>query len=322
MGCFSKQRNFTWLRNHATSKYKKKTLEKLFTKGVISVTKTLPEIKIQDHIKLSEKQTAAFLQIKNHSINLLDGVTGSGKTEIYSKKIIALLSENADNSQALILLPEINLATHLIKRFETLFDKRLIVEWHSHLSGKQRIINMQKIIYGTGRIIIGARSAILLPYKAIKIIVVDEEHDSSYKQCDRISYNARDLAIMRNKHENVTILLCSATPSLETYYHAISGKFIHIKLSSQYHQVTRPQIKIINMRDSANSIFSDALINHINTNLIKGEQSLLFINKRGYASLVLCKKCSYRFKCINCSIYLTAHISTQKMFMPLLWISN
>ncbi|WP_333023983.1 replication restart helicase PriA [Wolbachia endosymbiont of Pentidionis agamae] len=255
----------------------------------------------------SEQQEASNKIINNlgkYSVTLLDGETGSGKTEVYLSVIANLISVEA-SAQVLILLPEIVLTSQLVDHVR----KRIlgnIAEWHSALTPKNRRNNWLNIVNGSVQIIIGARSALFLPYKNLKLIVIDEEHDSSFKQEHGVIYNARDMAIVLAKLENIPIILSSATPLLETIYNVKNGNYNHISLTKRFGGAELPQIKIVNMRNSKQWI-SHELFDEIKKTIEKTQQVMLFLNLRGYAQLVVCKKCGYKIHCPNCSIYLTYH---------------
>ena len=243
---------------------------------------------------------------------MLEGVTGSGKTEVYIASIAEILEKDA-HAQALILLPEIVLTGQLSERLHRYFTKVKIVEWHSALSPLQRKINWWKIVSGRAQIIIGARSALLLQYKKLEIIVVDEEHDSSFKSTNgRINYHARDMAIVRSKIENIPIILSSATPSLESFYNAQIDKFSHVKLSGRYGDFSLPDMNVIDMKKNKDKTrnkkwIADDLYAAMRSCISSGEQVLLFLNRRGYTPLTICSNCGYRLQCINCSAWLVKH---------------
>ncbi|CAO5678762.1 MAG: Primosomal protein N' [Holosporales bacterium] len=236
---------------------------------------------------------------------LLDGMTGSGKTEVYFHTIHRCL---LDQKQALVLLPEIALTEQWVMRFEQRFGFKPDL-WHSQITPKRRRELFEKIYSGAPCIVVGARSALFLPFQKLGIIVVDEEHDSSYKQEDQLIYNARDAAIVRAQHESCPIILASATPSLETYYNAVQGKYTLLSLKSRYGVEEMPSIHIIDRRDKKKSkaYISEPLQNAVGQALQRQEQSLLFVNRRGFAPLTLCQACGHRFECKSCSSWLTHH---------------
>lgn len=254
-----------------------------------------------------EQQVASDEIISNlneYSVTLLDGETGSGKTEVYLSAI-AKLVETVNSAQILILLPEIVLTSQLVNRVRGQISKNL-VEWHSGLTPKTRRNNWLNIASGNAQIIIGARSALFLPYKNLKLIIVDEEHDSSFKQEQGIIYNARDMAIILAKFENIPIILSSATPLLETIHHVKNGNYNHVKLTKRFGGAELPLIKVVDMRSNKQWI-SDELFESIKQTIEKNQQVMLFLNRRGYAQLAVCKKCGYKISCLNCAVWLTYH---------------
>ncbi len=295
------------------AKVRSSTLVQMFQENILeersySTTKSKPVV---CNINLSDQQKVAFQLICQHSkykAIFLEGVTGSGKTEVYLKVIFNILNKSS-NSQALVLLPEIILASQLEQRFNKYFTSVNIVTWHSSLSKKRRTNNWWEIVNGEAQIIIGTRSALFLPYKNLKIIVVDEEHDNSFKQgIGRINYHARDMAIIRAQKENILIILSSATPSLETFCNVKSGKFEHVVLSERHTKIELPDTHIVDMRKNRNGKFISAeLYAEILGSIEKKQQVLLFLNRRGYSSFMQCDNCSYKPQCINCSTFLTRH---------------
>ncbi|WP_168463944.1 replication restart helicase PriA [Wolbachia endosymbiont of Ctenocephalides felis wCfeT] len=258
--------------------------------------------------QLNHEQSAASCEIISnlgcYSVTLLDGETGSGKTEVYLSVIAQLIKDSCD-AQILILLPEIVLTSQLVNRICSQISGN-IVEWHSGLTPKTRRNNWLNIANGNAQIIIGARSALFLPYKNLKLIVIDEEHDSSFKQEQGIIYNARDMAIMLAKIENIPVILSSATPLLETIYHVKNGNYSHVKLTKRFGGAELPSIKVVDMRNSKQWI-SPELFEHIRQTIEKNQQVMLFLNRRGYAQLAVCRKCGYKIQCLNCAVWLTYH---------------
>lgn len=243
---------------------------------------------------------------KTHAVNLLDGVTGSGKTEIYFAAIAKILKES--QGQILILLPEIALTSQLLSRFESAFGFKAAL-WHSKITPKEKREIFYGLICGSTRVLIGARSALLLPFKDLKLVVVDEEHDSSFKQEDIFNFHARDMAVLKAKLEKFIVILSSATPSLETYVNASNGKYNNFILDEQFNQKTN-QINLIDLRKSklpSQEFISLELRAEITKNLANSQQSLLFLNRRGYAPVTLCKSCGQKVDCPNCSSHLVAH---------------
>ena len=240
------------------------------------------------------------------STTLLDGVTGSGKTEVYFEAIAAALKTEG---QVLVLLPEITLTSAWLSRFQKRFGV-LPAVWHSALTPKKRRDTWHAVLSGEARVIVGARSALFLPFQKLGLIVVDEEHDPSYKQEDGVLYQARDMAIVRAKIANAPIVLASATPSVETYANAQSGRYRHLILPDRFSGALYPDIRIADMRQKKKgpvTFLSPLLRQSLTDNLSAGNQSLLFINRRGYAPLVLCRSCGEKLKCPHCSAWLVEH---------------
>ncbi|WP_175837318.1 replication restart helicase PriA [Wolbachia endosymbiont of Litomosoides sigmodontis] len=209
---------------------------------------------------------------------------------------------NKGNVQVLILLPEIVLTSQLVNRIRGQISRNL-AEWHSELTPKTRRNNWLNIANGNAQVIIGARSALFLPYRNLKLIIVDEEHDLSFKQEQGITYNARDMAIILAKIENIPIILSSATPLLETIYHIKNGNYNHVKLTKRFGGAEFPLIKVVDMKSNKQWI-SDELFESIKQTIEKKQQVMLFLNRRGYAQLVICKKCGYKIPCLNCAVWL------------------
>ncbi|AHC39320.1 replication restart helicase PriA [Ehrlichia muris] len=263
-------------------------------------------------IMLSDEQRAAYNNIVNkisdYSVIVLDGETGSGKTEVYCKVIRELIKRDS-TAQALILLPEIVLTLQLIKRIKHYFDNYYPVEWHSNLTLRNRREYWLSIAHGQSLIVIGARSALFLPYKNLKIIIVDEEHDSSFKQECGVLYNARDMSIVLAKSLNIPIILSSATPSLEAINNVLKSQYYHVKLRQRFGNAKLPSVGIVDLCKSkmVNSWLSDKLYNKILEVLQRQDQVMLFLNRRGYAKLRLCKACGFKIHCKNCATWLVEH---------------
>jgi primosomal protein N' (replication factor Y) len=237
---------------------------------------------------------------------LLDGVTGSGKTETYFEAIAECL-RNAQ--QTLVLLPEIALTEAFLRRFEDRFGVPPIA-WHSSLKSTARRRAWRAIASGEAQVVVGARSALFLPYAKLGLIVVDEAHEISFKQDDGVRYNARDVAVMRARFEKIPVVLSSATPALESLQMAESGIYEKLVLPSRYGGATLPSIETINLTEEKperNHWLAPRLVDALRDRLEKGEQSLLFLNRRGFAPLTLCRHCGFRFQCPNCSAWLVEH---------------
>ena len=287
-----------------------------------------------------QQQHAAAQLIAAPKTVLLDGVTGSGKTEVYFHAIAEMLKKNevGDNEptgesrlvaqrreaqptgggseaggkgprQILVMLPEIALTHQWVERFTQTFGAPPTV-WHSHLTPSARRKSWQAIARGEARVIVGARSALFLPYPNLSLIIVDEEHDPSFKQEDGVLYHARDMAVMRGRAANIPVILSSATPSLETLLNVQSGKYAHVQLPQRFGVAALPSVSLIDMinnpperGDFLSPIARQAIVQTLN----RGEQVLLFLNRRGYAPLLLCRTCGHRFQCDNCSAWMVVH---------------
>lgn len=237
---------------------------------------------------------------------LLDGVTGSGKTEVYFH---AIAQQLAAGKQVLVLLPEIALTHQWLERFEKQFGAPPAL-WHSHATPATRSKIWQAVARNEAKIVVGARSALFLPFADLGLIVVDEEHDPSYKQDEGVQYHARDMAVARARFCNTHILLVSATPSLETLLNVQDGKYRVVHLPSRFGAAGMPEVALVDMRahpPERGSFLSPRIITELAATLARGEQALLFLNRRGYAPLLLCRGCGHRFQCSNCSAWLVVH---------------
>jgi len=258
---------------------------------------------------LNKEQLSAlkFLENKNNKfdVSVLQGTTGSGKTLVYFERIKKIIEQN---NQALVLLPEIFLTNDFKSRFEDFFGFEPAI-WHSKITPKQRRLIWKGIIKNEIKILVGARSALLLPFKKLGIIIVDEEHDTSYKQDERVIYNARDMAISRANFEKIPIHLVSSVPSIETYNNIQNKKYRHIKIHKRFKNYPLPKTKIINLNldKLKNKFIANETIDLVKKYLDKGDQALFFINRRGFAPYLICKKCGFKHICSNCSLYLTFH---------------
>lgn len=238
---------------------------------------------------------------------LLEGVTGSGKTEVYLHAIHDALKQ--ESAQALVLLPEIMLTNHLVQKFKDALGVDVAV-WHSGVTQKEKKQIWAGILDGSCRLVIGARSALFLPFKHLKVIVIDEEHDQSYKQEEKLVYNARDMAVAYGHIAQIPVVLASATPSLETFYNVKRGKYLKSELLSRYHKVQLPEISIIDMKQAKltrSRWISDSLIDKVTEALEQGVQVILFLNRKGYAPITLCRACDHRLSCPNCSTFLVMY---------------
>ena len=259
-------------------------------------------------LNTEQKKSLAFIRSigKNYNVTVLEGVAGSGKTLVYFKRIKDFIDKGF---QVLILLPEIALTNQFSRRFKEFFGAEPAI-WHSGTTKKNKSIIWKGITEGKIKIIIGARSSLFLPFKNLGTIIVDEEHDVSYKQDEGISYNARDMAITRASLENIPINLVTSIPSIETYNNIVNKKYRITKLERRYREAALPNIEIINLHSEnlkKESWIASKTISKVNQYLEKGDQVLFFLNRRGYAPFVICKKCGYKFECPNCTVNLNFH---------------
>lgn len=258
--------------------------------------------------------TALIAAVKNHtfSVSLLDGVTGSGKTEVYGEALAQCFKEGR---QALLLLPEIAMTAALFSRLEARFGLPPTL-WHSGLTEKQRRLNWHAIKQGKARFILGARSALFLPYANLGLIVVDEEHEGAYKQEEGVIYHGRDMAVVRANLGSIPIVLASATPSLETLHNVQQGKYRHLILRRRFGEAAMPTIRIVDLRHEkmpTQSFISDPLLQALQSALENGQQSMLFLNRRGYAPLTLCRACGLRLQCPSCTSWMIEHKRTNRL---------
>ncbi|RXT54525.1 primosomal protein N' [Bosea sp. Tri-44] len=293
-------------------------IDSLVDAGTFSV-EALPQEAIAarpdpDHAKpqLSEDQQAVgdalaeLVRKQAWQVALLEGVTGSGKTEVYFEAVAEAIRLGR---QSVILMPEIALTAQFIDRFEARFGVRPGL-WHSGVSGRRRERLQAAIAKGEALVVAGARSALFLPYRDLGLIIVDEEHEAAYKQEDGVAYHARDMAVVRGKIENAPVVLASATPSLETRVNAERGRYVHLKLPERYGGRELPTLGLVDLRKDKperGRWLSSGLVKAVEANLEAKEQSLLFLNRRGYAPLTLCRDCGHRFQCKNCSAWLVDH---------------
>lgn len=272
-------------------------------------------------VKLTREQQAAADELvrkigNGFRVTLLNGVTGSGKTEVYFE---AAAEAFRQRKQVLILVPEIGLTSQWLGRFEKRFGVKP-AKWHSALGNNERVDTWKAVCQGEARIVIGARSALFLPYADLGLIVVDESHDQSFKQEDVVNYQGRDMAVMRGKYEQIPVILSTATPDLETVANVESCKYDELRLTSRYAEAVLPEIKIIDLKEDKPlrgswgvSWLAPTLVEQIKNNYEKGEQTMLFLNRRGYAPLVICRDCGHRIQCPNCTAWLTEHRNAGKL---------
>ena len=267
-----------------------------------------------------EQKIAADELIKKNgqgfSVTLLDGVTGSGKTEVYLESAIDVLK---NGQQVLILVPEISLTTQWLERFQKRFGEKPF-QWHSALNPCERAKTWKAVYEGRAKVLVGARSALFLPYKNLGLIIVDESHDQTFKQEDMVRYQGRDMAVVKAKIEQIPIILSTATPDLETIVNVREGKYQLVSLKNRYAGAKLPSIHIIDLKKDkpqkgswGTSWLSPTLCEALKENLDKKEQSMLFLNRRGYAPLMICRDCGERLQCPNCSAWLTEHKKEKKL---------
>lgn len=295
------------------NKYNSQTIRTLISKALIKeITREVYRLNNNNEVKnlnkLNEYQEKAINDIRNSNKNviLLNGITGSGKTEIYMHLIDEVVKKG---KEAIMLVPEISLTPQIIERFKVHFSSNIAI-LHSGLSNGEKYDEYRKIIRGEVSIVIGARSAIFAPLKNIGIIIIDEEHSSTYKQDHNPRYDAISVAIERGSYHNAKIVLGSATPSIESYARAKKGYYELVSLNKRANNTLLPKVKVIDMKDeirNGNSIFSRELLEDINDRLEKNEQIMLLLNKRGYSSYLMCNNCGEVLKCPNCDITLTYH---------------
>jgi len=243
---------------------------------------------------------------------LLDGVTGSGKTECYFEAVAEALRLGR---QVLVLLPEIALTENFLRRFEARFGAAPVL-WHSSLKQSERRRAWRAIVSGEAQVVVGARSALFMPFRNLGLIVVDEAHEVSFKQDDGVRYNARDVAVIRARFEGIPVILASATPALESLQLAEAGVYAKIDLPARFGGAELPAIEVIDLRSEApprGQWLAPRLVEELRARLERGEQSLLFLNRRGYAPLTLCRHCGYRFQCPNCSAWLVEHRLSRRL---------
>ena len=318
------------------------TVRKLEDRGLVEITSEISErdpyareiILATQPLLVNPAQTIALDKIKAAmdgqlssqaagSTFLLHGVTGSGKTEIYLQAIAHALTQGKG---AIVLVPEISLTPQTVERFKARFSsgklQTLVAVLHSHLSAGERHDEWHKIRQGRARIVIGARSAIFAPVDPLGLVIVDEEHEQTYKQEEAPRYHARDVAIVRGQMENAVVVLGSATPSLESFYNCQKGKYTLLELPERVDNQKMPHVRVVDMRQAASRargkegsipIFSPQLREAIAQRLERKEQTILFLNRRGYSTALQCSSCGFVAECPNCSVSLTYHRSEQKL---------
>jgi primosomal protein N' (replication factor Y) len=262
---------------------------------------------LSDEQKIAATAIRTAVGAKKFKPFLLDGVTGAGKTEVYFEAIAEALTD--ESAQVLVLVPEIALTSQWLGRFKERFGVDPVV-WHSDIGTGARKRAWHGIRSGEARVVVGARSALFLPYSNLAFIAVDEEHDQSFKQEEGVMYHARDMAIVRAKYTECPVVLASATPSLETLVNADSGRFETLKLRERFGAAVMPSIRALDMRiepPESGKWLSPALVKEMQACIKAGEQVMLFLNRRGYAPLTLCRTCGHRFGCDECASWLVEH---------------
>jgi primosomal protein N' (replication factor Y) len=248
----------------------------------------------------------AAIDAGGYSVSLLDGVTGSGKTEVYFEAVARAVEMGR---QVLIMLPEIALTGQFMSRFEARFGAPP-AEWHSAMSPAERGRIWRAVATGEARVVVGARSALFLPFADLGLIVVDEEHDQGYKQEDRVQYQGRDMSVVRGHLGNFPVVLASATPAIESHVNARTGRYRHIVLPGRFSGTELPEVGAIDLRidqPEKGTWLAPPLVTAVERTLAAGKQSLLYLNRRGYAPLTLCRKCGHRVECPQCTAWLVEH---------------
>jgi primosomal protein N' (replication factor Y) (superfamily II helicase) len=259
-----------------------------------------------DEQTLAASALGQAVAARRYSATLLEGVTGSGKSEVYFEAVAEAVRRGG---QALILLPEIALTNQFMERFAARFGTRP-VEWHSGIGAKKRGRLWHGVARGEVAVVAGARSALFLPFADLRLVIVDEEHDAAYKQEDGPRYHARDMAVVRARLNNAAAVLVSATPSIESRVNADRGRYRHLKLPERFGGRALPEIAPIDMRIAGperGRFIAPALVEAVRETHRRGEQAMLFLNRRGYAPLTLCRRCGHRFQCPNCTAWLVEH---------------
>src|SRR5437588_467243 len=305
------------------------TLQTLVKRGIVELIEEAAEFNVStlkkrgpshlDFIFNAQQKAALDLiqrsvEKKTFSVSLLHGVTGSGKTAVYLAAMQAVLESGR---AAILLVPEIGLTPAAAANLYQVFGDQVAI-LHSALTADERAEQWHRIRRGEARIVVGTRSAVFAPVSNLALIVVDEEHDSSYKQEETPRYNGRDVAVMRGKLSNAAVVLASATPSVESYHNAQTKKYKLIQLQERVERRPLPEVEIVDMKiefqhSGEDQLFSHALIEEVTERLERGEQAMILLNRRGYSSIVLCRACGETLQCKNCSIAMTFHKSGYRM---------
>ncbi|WP_125215773.1 replication restart helicase PriA [Rickettsiales endosymbiont of Stachyamoeba lipophora] len=263
-------------------------------------------------LRYEQQQVYEAIINSKHSAHLLHGVTGAGKTEVYFWLINYHLKQH---QQVLLLMPEIALTTQIVKRFAERFGT-YPTTWHSSMTPKQKQIALSQIISGKTKVIIGARSSLFLPFKNLGLIIVDEEHDQSYKQDDIVCYHGRNMAVLRGHIEQIKVVLGSATPSIESIVNSNSGKYLYHKITANFGTQSPTEISAIDLTKNklkSGEFISSILAQAIRENYNQKNQTLLFLNRRGYAPLLICNSCGFRVACPDCTSWLVTHHKLNKL---------
>ncbi|HEY0419577.1 MAG TPA: primosomal protein N', partial [Acetobacteraceae bacterium] len=267
---------------------------------------------------LSPDQAAAAAELREavadreFSVTVLDGVTGSGKTEVYLEAVAECLRQGR---QALVLLPEIALSAQWLERFRSRFGVAPAV-WHSDLSSRTRRTTWRAVNAGQAQVVVGARSALFLPFPDLGLVVVDEEHETAFKQEDGVIYHARDMAVVRARLCSAPAVLSSATPSLETMANVEAGRYRHLSLPARHGGASLPEIELLDLRETPperGHFLAPPLLEALGATFARGEQAMLFLNRRGYAPLTLCRTCGHRMQCPNCTAWLVEHRARRQL---------
>ncbi len=254
----------------------------------------------------------AAVAARTFTVTLLDGVTGSGKTEVYLEAVAECLRQGR---QALVLLPEIALSSQWLDRFERRFGVAPAV-WHSDLAQRTRRVTWRAVAAGEAPVVVGARSALFLPFPDLGLVVVDEEHETAFKQEDGVAYHARDMAVVRARLCAAAAVLVSATPSLESLANVEAGRYSHLYLPARHGGASLPHVTLVDLRDTPperGKFLSPPLLAAVAATLARGEQAMLFLNRRGYAPLTLCRRCGHRMQCPNCTAWLVEHRARHRL---------